>query len=384
MTITICCVGDVILRDEDHGRVLAQAAPILKSADIAFGNCESSYSERPMRNGAAGTAEGIIASPANVPRLRENGFDVMTYANNHHMDCGDLAFFDTIDLLEENGIAVCGAGRNIAEARRPAIVERNGVKVAFLGYSSILFPGFAAGTNAPGCAPMRIHTYYRQSEEEQPGSPALIETIPDADDLAALEADVRNAKKAADIVIVSPHWGIHFKPVAIAAYETTVARAAINAGADLVFGHHAHIMKGVDTYKGRAIVHCLGNFAFALPDMVRRGNWTSKKPTPRRLLYRELYGDHVMNFYEDSPVYPFHPDARMVGICRIRVESKRIAEVAIIPCIINAAGQPQPLRKGDAHFDAVTEYLMKISDGAGFATRFEIAEDAMVINLSAV
>ena len=377
--ISVCCVGDVVLRDECDPPVLALARPVLRAADIAFGNCESSYSERPMRNGAAGSAEGIIAHPRNVALLADAGFDAMTFANNHHMDCGDLAFFDTLDLLREQRIATCGAGRNIAEAREPAIVERNGVKVAFLGYSSILFPGYAAGPRAPGCAPMRIHTYYRMSEEEQPGSPALIETIPDHDDLRALQNDVAKAKAAADIVVVSPHWGVHFKPVEISPYETTVARAAIDAGADLVFGHHAHIMKGIQVYKGKAIIHSLGNFAFALPDMVKRGNWSTPNPTPRRLLYRRLYGEHVMNYYADSPAYPFHPDARRVGICRFNVENGCISRVSILPCYINKQGQPEPLSAAHERFAEVTDYLREISLGAGFDTRFDQVGDELVV-----
>lgn len=378
-SISVCCVGDVVLRDGNEAPVLALARPVLRDADISFGNCESSYSERPMRNGAAGSAEGIIAHPRNVPLLADAGFSAMTFANNHHMDCGDLAFFDTLELLREHGIATCGAGRTIAEAREPAIVERNGVKVAFLGYSSILFPGYAAGPRSPGCAPMRIHTYYRMSEEEQPGSPALVDTIPDRDDLSALQSDVAKAKARADIVVVSPHWGVHFKPVEIAAYETLVARAAIDAGADLVFGHHPHIMKGVQVYKGKAIVHSLGNFAFALPDMVKRGNWSTPNPTPRRLLYRQLYGEYVMNYYEDCPAYPFHPDARRVGICRFVVENGRISRVSILPCLVNRDGQPEPLSAGHERFVEVAQYLRDITAGAGFDTRFDQFGDELVI-----
>lgn len=378
-SISVCCVGDVVLRDDDEGPVLGLARDVLREADITFGNCESSYSTRPVRNGAAGSAEGIIAHPRNLAVLADAGFDVMTFANNHHMDCGDNAFFDTLDGLKEHGIATCGAGRNIAEAREPAIIERDGTRVAFLGYSSILFPGFAAGPRAPGCAPMKIHTYYRQSEEEQPGSPALIETVPDADDLRALQADVEKAKARADIVVVSPHWGIHFKPVEISAYETVVARAAIDAGADLVFGHHPHIMKGVQVYKGKAIVHSLGNFAFALADMVKRGNWNTPNPTPRRLLYRKLYGEYVMNYYPDSPVYPFHPDARRVGICRFTVADGRISSVSILPCYVNARGQPEPLHAGHERFEEVASYLREITAGAGFQTRFKQQGDELLI-----
>lgn len=374
--ITVCMVGDVILNNRDGASVLALARPMLRKADLTFGDCESAYSERWTRNGASGSGEGpkggIMAHPRNVPGLKEAGFDVMTFANNHHMDCGDVAFFETLQHLHSSGIQTCGAGRDIAEARKPAIVEKNGTRVAFLGYSSILFPGYAAGATTPGCAPLNVHTYYRQSESEQPGSPGIVHTVPDPEDLRAMQEDVAAAKRRADVVVVSPHWGIHFKPAAIAAYETVVGRAAIDAGADIVFGHHAHIMKGIQVYRGKAIVHCLGNFAFALDDeMATKEYWNPANVAPRDLEWSERYGEYMMGFHEDAPSYPFHPDARRVGACRLTIEGGQIVRVAVVPCYVNGAGQPEPLHAGHERFDEVAGYLADISAQAGFDTKFE-------------
>ena len=381
--ITVCAVGDVILRDGASIPVLGLARPVLRAADITFGNCESAYSEEWARNGASGSGEGpkggILAHPRNVETLADAGFDVMTFANNHHMDCGDIAFFNTLKNLVKHGIATCGAGSTIAEARAPAIVERKGTRVAFLGYSSILFPGYAAGPRTPGCAPINAHTYYRPAEHEQPGTPAIVVTIPDQGDLNAMQDDVAKAKEQADVVIVSPHWGLHFRPAVIADYETIVARAAIDAGADLVFGHHPHIMKGIQVYKGKAIVHSLGNFAFTVEDMVRAGHWDEKTMSPRRRLYRQMFGEYAIGYRPDTPSYPFHAEARRVGMCQVVIEGGKISRVSVRPCYVNTQGQPEPLDAKHPKFEEVYAYLRDISARAGFDTEFEQVGDEIHI-----
>ena len=87
------------------------------------------------------------------------GIDIISVASNHTMDWGPEAMLDTIELFRSMGKHVIGAGKDIDEARKPAIVERNGVKIAFLGYCSVLRHGHTAGKGKAGCAPMRAHTY---------------------------------------------------------------------------------------------------------------------------------------------------------------------------------------------------------------------------------
>ena len=134
------------------------------------------------------------------------------------------------DLIE----LLLGAGADIAAARRPALVEVAGTRVAFLAYSSILPAGYWAEHDRPGCAPMRALTLYQQVEVDQPGTPARIHTYPDRADLKALRTDVRRARQEADFVVVSIHWGIHFVPSEIADYQRDVAYAAIDDGAGAV------------------------------------------------------------------------------------------------------------------------------------------------------
>ena len=138
------------------------------------------------------------------------------------MDWGPDALLDTVALLHEQGIKTVGAGRNLAEAREPAIVERDGVRVAFLAYCSVLREGYAAKPGSRGIAPMRAHTYYEPAEY-QAGMPPRVVTFPYEEDLSALVDDVSAARKAADAVVVSLHWGLHFIPRAIADYQPRVA-----------------------------------------------------------------------------------------------------------------------------------------------------------------
>src|ERR1700741_1045557 len=147
--VTVCAVGDVMVNRDEPGTALDLARPVFAAGDITFGNCESTYAEQGSRNPAA--RGEVRADPSNVAGLSHAGFDVMSFANNHHLDAGYEAFLRTLEVLHEHGIATCGAGANLAEARGLAIVERGGTRVAFLGYSSILFPGYEASSKAPGC-----------------------------------------------------------------------------------------------------------------------------------------------------------------------------------------------------------------------------------------
>src|SRR5205085_10122867 len=124
--------------------------------------------------------------------------------------------------------------------------------------------GYAAGPDTPGVAPLRAHTRY-EPVDYQPGVPPRIVTTPDEQDLAALLADVRSTKDAADKVVLSLHWGIHFVPRLIAEYQKTVADAAFEAGADVILGHHAHVPKAIEVHAGKTCFYSLSNFIMSAP-----------------------------------------------------------------------------------------------------------------------
>lgn len=359
----------MVNRDEP-GTAFDLARPVFAAADITFGNCESTYAEQGSRNPAA--RGEVRAHPSNVAGLRDAGFHVMSFANNHHLDAGYEAFTRTLEVLHEQGIATCGAGPNLAEARAPAIIERNGTRIGFLGYSSILFPGYEASTKAPGCAPLRVYTFYRQVETEQPGSHPHIATVPDEGDVRALKEDIAATKERADVVVFTPHWGIHFTPVAVAPYERELARIAIDAGADIVLGHHQHILKGVDVYDGKVIFHGLGNFVMDVHMQAHAGREALQE-------MQDQYPEFAVGYREDYPTYPFHPLARRTMIARFTVDDGSIASVGFVPCYINPAGQPEPLSADHERFAEVVDYVHEITRGAGFETRFEQDGDGVVV-----
>lgn len=233
------------------------------AGDVAFGQMECVISRR--GSPAPNARLPMRTDPASAPAIARAGFNVMSLAGNHTLDYGADALADTLEHLRAEGIAVCGAGANIAQARQPAIVEANGRRIAFLAYSSILPAGYAAEHNRAGCAPLRARTLYEQVEPDQPGTDPRILTYADEADLAALLADIAQARQQADHVLVSMHWGLHFVRARLADYQCVVGRQIIAAGADAVIGHHPHLLKPIEFHLGRPIIHSLGNFAIEQP-----------------------------------------------------------------------------------------------------------------------
>ena len=182
------------------------------------------------------------SAPEFAQELATAGVDVVTLANNHVLDYDDPAFDETLSNLSAAGIAVCGGGKNMAEARRPAVLSANGISVAFLGYSefahiywSVARPKrFVAGEASPGISPW---------------------------DREVIVEDIRRAKSLADHVVVSFHWGDEYVSMP-ADRQVRLAHAAIDAGASVVHGHHPHVLQPVEVYHGGVIFYSLGNFVF--------------------------------------------------------------------------------------------------------------------------
>ncbi len=164
--------------------------PVLAGVDLRFANCERQYSSR-------GTGNELAPHGRQPPEMAQIftdcGFDAVTIANNHMYDYGPEALLDTRALLIGKGIKVTGAGRNLAEAREPAIVEKNGIKVGFLGYCSVIPAGGEAGPAKAGIAPLRVKTDY---EPRGPHAPVRVLTGPEEQDLKMILEDVAALKQA--------------------------------------------------------------------------------------------------------------------------------------------------------------------------------------------
>lgn len=236
--VTLIFAGDIML-DDGPGRLIAQGgdplqpfADVLQAADYRIGNLECPVAESgtPLDN----KIYSFRAKPGALPVLHRR-FDAVALANNHSGDYGHDAFLDTMQHLDNAGIAHFGGGRNLAEAHRPLWIERKGLKIAVLAYNEFKPRSFEAGANWPGIA---------WSEDDQ------------------VISDIRSAKAAgADLVIPFMHWGWE-READPSQRQKTLARRMIDEGASLVVGGHPHVTQGAEIYQGKPIVYSLGNFVF--------------------------------------------------------------------------------------------------------------------------
>lgn len=342
--------------------------PILASADIRLGQCERVYSERgALQVHSGGQHTRLPSHMASV--FTACGFDIVSLASNHAMDWGEDALLDTIALMHEKGILTIGAGRDLQEARKPAIIERNGVRVAFLAYCSVLHEGYEAGPAKVGVAPLRIHTYY-EPLEYQPGMPSKVVTIPFEEDMEALKADVAAAKQEAHVVVLSLHWGLHFIPRLIADYQPLVAHTALEAGADIILGGHAHVPKAIEVYEGKGCFYSLSNFIMSAPAAANQ-----LQAEQHRSRFFKRYG---VDLDPEYPNLPYGMDAKRSLVAQAVLTTKGVARVSFFPVLIDKQLKPEFLLPGDTRFDDAVRYMEWASEG--FTHKFSVEGNEVVIS----
>ncbi len=223
-------VGRQIRAAKNPALPFVKLAPLLSSADITFINLESPFADKGPRG-----ETGLIfrAHPETVAGLVLAGVDVTSTANNHARDCGDYGVSFTIGLLRRNGIEPVGSAESEEKAHRGVVLTRRGVRFGFLGYT------------------------YDQSN----GNWRDVDKRIALADPAAMEHDVQDMKKRADVIIVSMHNGIEYMKLATPK-QVEFAHRAIDAGAALVVGHHPHVTEQVEHYRNGVIFYSLGNFVF--------------------------------------------------------------------------------------------------------------------------
>lgn len=362
----LLAVGDVGAKRADPASIFRGCRQVLRGGDVVFAQLETTVTDRGAQ--APNARLAMRAPPPMAAAVRDTGINVMSFAGNHCLDWGYEGFADTLAHVGDAGIALCGAGATIAAAREPAIVEHNGLSFAFLAYSSILPEGYRAERAKPGCAPMRAHTFYEQVEHDQPGTPARTISYAHRDDLAALVADVRAAKERADIVIVSMHWGIHMVEAIIADYQREVAYAAIDAGADAIIGHHPHILKGIECYRGAPIFYSLGNFAIEQPHV-----WDPAITETDS--FRHLVS--LNPTWNRDAIYMLPQDTRMTGVARFHCTARGIERAEFLPAWIEDDSAPVMLAANDPRFGQVADYLVRISKSENLAVGIECHDDVL-------
>lgn len=237
--------------------------PTLDAADFTLLNLEgafaggtddSSKSDIPHKNWRH-------SNPNQVAALTAAKIDAVGIANN--VTYPWPAMMKSLEVLDKAAIKYTGGGKNIEEAHRPVIIEKQGLKLGFIQYAATVFPtNHAALENQPGIAEIKIHTAYQAPKNlDKPGQPPYVITWMDEASRDLMLSDIQKLREKVDIVIVSYHWGVSgtTEPVS---YQTDVARAVIDAGADVVFGHGPHRFQKVEVYKGKPIFYSLGQAVF--------------------------------------------------------------------------------------------------------------------------
>ncbi len=234
-------VGYWIEKKRSYDMAFDKVKQFLNVGDIVFCNLES-----PLTASAKGlNPNGKIvlkAKPEAITALTSAGFNMASLSNNHILDYYDKGLFDTMELLDQHGIVHAGGGRNLDEARKLAVIEKNGLKIGLLAYTDmaeITFAGdpylsFAAGPEKSGVAPRKYEL---------------------------IREDIQKARDQVDLLAVSLHWGIE-DSFRITPEQVEFAHSLIDDGADMILGHHPHQFQGIEIYKGKPILYSMGNFIF--------------------------------------------------------------------------------------------------------------------------
>jgi poly-gamma-glutamate capsule biosynthesis protein CapA/YwtB (metallophosphatase superfamily) len=356
--ITLLAVGDVIIGRDEPTTILKHVVDVLRSGDISFATCDQAYSNK--GDPYISPTHVLRPDPNNISALVYAGLSLVSLANNHSMDLGPENLLDSIDMIRKAGIEVVGVGKNILEARQPAILERKNNRIGFLAYGCVGPDRAVATEDKPGHAPIRAWTIYKQVDL-QPGTPPEIITLAYRDELTAMEEDIRILKSQVDVVVVSFHWGLHFLPALIPMYEFEIGHAAIDAGADIIFGCHAHILKGIEVYKGKVIFHGLGNFAAE-----HKG----------KLFERMGGGPYVFVPQAKATM----AEARSTIMAKVIIEGGEIKKVSYIPCYINENSEPEIVTYGNSKGEEVFSYMEYISRRQNLNTNLDWEGDEVVIS----
>ena len=206
---------------------LRRLAPTFRAADLVFVNCEGALSDHARQI-------GLNRTPAKFAKaMRSSGISLVNLANNHTFDAEERGFLDTLRALSSAGIAHVGGGHDLTEARKPVIFTRNGIKLGFIGYAQFNNMGESAfaAEGRPGIAPM---------------DPFLI------------KEDIRRLRPQVDFVVVAIHWATNRK-YDISPENRNFAHDLIDAGADVILGHHPPHPKGIEVYHGKVILYAPSN-----------------------------------------------------------------------------------------------------------------------------
>lgn len=336
--IEVVLSGDILptRRLVDPPAATAAIYDRVRAADLAVGNFEMSCSDRGTRVQKLLNIRAPASTAADAPVM---GFDVLTLANNHAVDYGWEALADTRDSLLRGGIAVVGVGETRAAAAKPTFHDVGDTVVGVIAFSCLTPTGMSASDDRPGLSPIHVRTSYEIDpwyQMEEPGDPSVlrVRTEVAADDLAFATDAVRAARAGCDVLVVTIHWGFG-SGEDLAEYQLPLARALIDAGADVIHGHHPHAIHGIGFHAGKPIFFSAGTFI----------------------------GQQV--FLDASPQVQalwagMSPDGYLA---RLTIVDGRVEAIALLPTTLDAARLP--VRAEGAVADRIFERLGRLSQPLG-------------------
>ena len=372
--LSICCVGDLIL--DEPGPIAPyfdDCREVLKAQDILIGHVETPHTTRNLPSCI--DIQAPPSKPEHLEPLRAVGFDVATVAGNHLYDCGPYGVIDTVEKLKKLGIQPVGGGANIAEAKKPAILEKNRLKVGVLSYNATGPKLGWAMSQKPGANYVSVETSYVPARD-MPGCPAKVYTFLWPESLKQFQEEVSALRQQVDVVVVCLHKGNGGDNPRLDNYEQPLCYAAIDAGADIIFAHHHHVLKGVELYKDRPIYHGLGNFVCVTYAMTDVHNNTTEKIAYMKQRAREGTAD---GHYEVE-FYPWSQVSRYTMIAKVLVDENGIVESGFIPCYIEKSGNVTVKNRVNGGQE-VLDFVIKQTEGAHLGVSFEWSEDGTFISM---
>lgn len=364
--------GDVGPNRPNPDEMFDQVRPVLQSADLVFGQLEPCVA-------ASGTPAcqprlPMRCRPEMTEAIERAGYDVISFATNHCMDWGRPAFFDTIEFINSHNMDCVGAGENLAAARKPVIrTLDDGTTIGFLAYCSILPQDYWANEERPGANPMRGVTAYVPKEHDQPETPVRMFSFPHPDDLNNMLEDIAALRPKVDILMCSFHWGIHFVPAVIADYQRYVARFAIDAGADIIIGHHEHILKPIEVYKGKVIIYGMANFGLEGPE----GFFEGKGDLRDAKSHQDIA---ALNPDMKKKRRTMPEDSYKSMAVKCVIEDKKIRRVSFLPVQLNLDNNiPRFVKHDEPEFRQIVDYMTAITVDQKIEPRFTVDGDEVVI-----
>jgi poly-gamma-glutamate capsule biosynthesis protein CapA/YwtB (metallophosphatase superfamily) len=350
MPLDLRFLGDIILDVPDPDHWLSGIAPLLAEADLVVGHLEVPHTRRGVELKGDVPAPG--ADPEHLAALTRAGVHAVSMAGNHIADCGAVGIADTIAELDRLGIAHNGAGTSLDAALAPAWIERGGRTIALLSYNCV-------GPEISWATPDRAGSAYVRvlAADGGPSRPQAELVSADPASVEKMTAEIEAVRARADIVIVALHKGITHRPAQLAPYERPLAFAAVEAGADIVVAHHAHIARGIEFHLGKPIFHGLGNGVVVTEalspaqDHPARAEWAERR--------KKMFG------FEPDPTYtlaPFHPEAVNGMIGRVLWHENGRLEAGFLPMWSEPPGRPVPAGTREAE---VSAYLLGLNARAG-------------------